>query len=64
MRHDVSCEFEGKTYSAQYFVDADTLTVTSVNYGSKSASAGSSPETLANLLLRELLLDSQRRVRL
>jgi hypothetical protein len=60
-RPDVSCEFEGKTYSAKYFVSADMVTVASVIYGSKSAFLKAAlPEAIAQDLLRELLADAKR----
>jgi len=65
LRHDVSCEFEGKTYHAQYSIEGGLVTVESLTYGrSQPAKPGPSPEGIAMLLLRELLLYAQSQGRL
>lgn len=65
LRHDVSCEFEGKTYHAQYSIEGGLVTVESLTYGkSQPAKPGASPEGIAMLLLRELLIDVKRKNRL
>jgi len=60
MRIDVECEYEGKTYRGTYEVTRGLLTV-SWPYGSKSATPGSKPGFLAELILRELVEDAKRR---
>lgn len=64
LRHDVSYEFEGKTYHAQYFIEGGLVTVTSMDYGIKSASMKVYPEGRAKELLRELLMDAKRQGRI
>lgn len=65
LRHDVSCEFEGKTYHAQYSIEGGLVTVESLTYGkSQPAKTGASPEGIAMLLLRELLMDARRQGRI
>ena len=64
MRHEVSCEFDGKLYSSRYVIDGGLVTVTHVLYGTKSAVPGASPDVMARLLLHELLTDAKRQGRL
>lgn len=64
MRHEVSCEFDGKLYSSGYVIEGGLVTVTDVLYGTKSAVPGARPDVIAQLLLHELLTDAKRQGRL
>lgn len=55
MGGSVEVEVDGTTYSADYHVAGDVVTLTSA-FGSKSMTAGSHrPDDVARLLLRELI---------
>lgn len=47
-------EYEGKTYSATYYIEKNYLTMKS-QWGSKSAKPGADPIGIAKLLLTEVL---------
>jgi hypothetical protein len=50
-RGEVQIEFEGKTYRADFAVDQGMVTVTYF---------GSPPETLARIMLREMIQEGKR----
>ncbi len=51
---EVTVEHEGKTYSATYWVERDILTISSFDFGHKSAQLGGMTRlALARLLLLE-----------
>ena len=57
---EVSIEIEGRTYTGRYVVSGQgsgrTVTVSTPLYGSKTTQVGGSPpETIARMLLRELI---------
>ncbi len=52
---EVEVEKDGKLHKATAKVEGGMLTVSSVNFGSKSASASSNNNVLAKLLLNELI---------
>lgn len=54
-RKEASVEVDGKQYTSGYFVKGKVITVEGI-YGVKSTQLGGSPaETLARMLLRELV---------
>ena len=55
----IKIDFEGKTYSANYYIEKNWLYMRS-NWGSKSATLGPGPESIARVLLREVLTDAKR----
>lgn len=55
----IEVEFDGKTYSAKWYVEKKWLYMRS-NWGSKSANPGPAPQSIARMLLREVLLDAKR----
>lgn len=54
-RFEVEVEKDGKIYKATAKVEGGMLTVSSVIFGSKSASVSSNNNVLARLLLNELI---------
>jgi len=57
----LTVEHEGKTYSATYSVERDIITVSSFDFGWKSAQIGGMPPlTLARLLLHEMITEFLR----
>jgi hypothetical protein len=57
----MSVEFDGKTYSAHYSVQAKVVTVESA-YGSQSTQVGgATAEAVARMLFRELLAGARSR---
>ena len=62
---DVSVEFEGKTYSAQYAVRSKVVTLVHPVYGGGATQiGGSTAQSIARILLREALQGAQARGRL
>jgi len=58
-RNSVTCEIDGKTYRGTYWVAGKILTV-STGMGGKSTQVGSTtPETLAEQLLRKLATEGK-----
>lgn len=56
----VTVEFDGKSYNGDWELDGSLLEVTSFECGSNSTQLGNmQPETLAKMLLRELLQESR-----
>ena len=61
MKREISIEIEGKVYVADYELISKVLTVNS-SLGSKSTQLGGmAPESLARILLRELVQEKTRR---
>lgn len=54
-RKPIAVEFEGKTYSATYYVEKNYLTVISQWGPPKSAKPGAIPEDTAKTMLTEVL---------
>jgi hypothetical protein len=63
--NELSMEFDGKTFLANYSVSSGVVTVTSIQYGQTSTLAGGSrAETIARVLFREMLEGTKSRGRL
>lgn len=61
-RHEVTIEFEGKTYSASYSFSSGIVTVESFQYGSASTHPiGGISELTAKILFREILEGAKQR---
>ncbi len=60
-KHEVCVEFEGRSFSASYYLGDGLVTVSSVTFGETSAMAGAAPEVTAQVLFRELLQAAKRR---
>ena len=59
---DVSVEFEGKTYSANYTVRSKVVTLVHPMYGGGATQIGGSTEqSIARILLREALQGAKAR---
>lgn len=56
---NVEIEVEGRTYTATAAVEKGMLTVKSIMLGQKSASMSANNESLAELLLHELVNESK-----
>jgi hypothetical protein len=57
IRHEVTIEFQGRNASGRYSISRGTITVSTVFYGRKSTHVGgSTPASLARIMLRELAM--------
>ena len=59
----VEVEMDGQQHAGTYIVESGVVKVSYSNAGSKAIQAlgHSSPETIARMLLRELVMDARRR---
>jgi len=55
IRREVTIEFQGRNASGRYLISRGTITVSTIFYGCKSTHVGgSTPASLARIMLREL----------
>jgi len=58
-RYQVDCQFDGKTYSGNYWVAGMILVVSTAKGGASTQLAGREPEALARALLGKLASNGQ-----